>query len=558
MALTKYDWILAIITIAFCCSAFGNGANDVANSYASSLAARTLSMKQVGFLSAITEFVGAVALGARVTSTIRNGIISISRFEGSPGSLMLAMSCAEVGSASWLLIATKLGFPVSTTQTIVGALIGVGFASESSIKWAWEEGSVSQIAASWAIAPGVACGFAAILFATVKYLVLERSDPLKWGMRLIPTYLAFTASILALFIVVEAPTAPSLEEFGAGRATGIILGVFFGVLAIAYGFFLPYFHRRIIKEDARLKWWHIPLGPSLWRDDPYIYFPSKDTEIVTDHYKGATEVGDDSSLDSPEIKAQGDKKDSADTSALEKGENERALKLRRKLKAKEADREPEEKYLDPVAHLSLVHPKRLWGYTKFILLQGVSRDCVTYGSANLKAKHALAIRYDNRVEHLWTYAQVASAMLMSIAHGSNDVSNAVGPWSSAYATYQANRVDTESTTPRWALAIAGILLGAGFWFFGYHIIRSIGNRITQLSPTRGYAMELGAAITVLLGSTTQCLCEACLGVALMYSNLGAINWKQCLFILSGWVMTLPIAGLISGLLMLLALNTPHL
>jgi len=90
----KYDWILAITTIAFVFSAFGNGANDVANAYATSVAARTLTMVQVGPLAVVTEFIGAVALGARVTSTIKNGIISIDRFEGNPGTLMLAMGCA--------------------------------------------------------------------------------------------------------------------------------------------------------------------------------------------------------------------------------------------------------------------------------------------------------------------------------------------------------------------------------------------------------------------------------------------------------------------------------
>ena len=92
-----------------------------------SVAARTLTMLQVGFLSVITEFVGAVALGARVTDTIKNGIIDIDRFTAAnnPGVLMLAMGCAEVGSAGWLMFATGKGMPVSTTHTIVGALIGV-------------------------------------------------------------------------------------------------------------------------------------------------------------------------------------------------------------------------------------------------------------------------------------------------------------------------------------------------------------------------------------------------------------------------------------------------
>lgn len=564
-ATAKYNWLLAIISIAFICSAFGNGANDVANSYASSVAARTLTMPQAGILSIITEFVGAVGLGARVTSTIKNSIITIKRFDGNPGSLMLAMTCAEIGSASWLLIATRLGFPVSTTQTIVGALVGVGFASEASIKWAWDDGSVSQIAASWAIAPLLAACFAAILFATVKYSVLERKDPLKWAMRLIPFYLAFTAAMLALFIVIEAPSAPSLEEFGAGKAAGIILGVFFGCLAIAYIFFMPYVRRRLIQGDARLKFWHIPLGPLLSKADPPLYFPGDPNgSVVTDHYEGAYE--DDDTLASQSssdingekhIQTLNEPTTAADTTALEKG----AAPVRRR---RPRPLEPEERFLAPNKHLPIVHPQRLFGYAKFIFLQGVTRDCVTFGNDHIQQVHNHAKRYDNKVEHLWTYCQVTSAMMMSIAHGSNDVSNAIGPWSAAYATYRAGEVDTKSNTPIWSLVLAGFLLGAGFWFFGYHIIRSLGNRITQLSPTRGFAIELGAAITVLLASrlglpvsTTQCLTGAVMGVALMNYDLAAVNWRQLLFILSGWILTLPIAGLISGLTMLVALNTPH-
>jgi phosphate/sulfate permease len=124
-ATARYDWILALTTIAFFFSAFGNGANDVANAYATSVAARTLTMLQVGFLATATEFFGAVALGSRVTDTIKNGIINIDRFDGEPGVLMLAMGCAEAGNAIWLMTATHFGFPVSTTQTIVGSLIGV-------------------------------------------------------------------------------------------------------------------------------------------------------------------------------------------------------------------------------------------------------------------------------------------------------------------------------------------------------------------------------------------------------------------------------------------------
>jgi len=91
-ALQQYTWIIAVISVAFCFSAFGNGGNDVANSYATSVAARTLELWQAGLLSMVTEFVGAVALGSGVTSTIKNKIMDLDRFKGKPGTLVLAMT----------------------------------------------------------------------------------------------------------------------------------------------------------------------------------------------------------------------------------------------------------------------------------------------------------------------------------------------------------------------------------------------------------------------------------------------------------------------------------
>lgn len=589
-AFPQYDWIIALITIAFCASSFGNGANDVANAYATSVAARTLTMPQVGFISMITEFIGAVALGSRVTGTIKNDVIDITRFENTPAVLMLAMACAEFGSAFWLLLATRLGFPVSTTQTIVGALVGVGIASQTQVQWSWEDGSVSQIAASWAIAPLLAGAFAAILFATLKFCILEREDPLKNAMRAIPWYLAFTGGVLALFITIEAPGI-GLDELGAGTAVGIVLGAFFGCLLVAYVFFLPYFHRRLIKGDTRLRVWHVPLGPLLWREDPPLYWPGKGDDVVKDYYASAhhhdssADALGNSDVEKQKIAAQssaggvlgeseqptGVAKEGTEGTApqagAENGGNPRdAAHETSALENKRIQRipEPEDRFLAPNRHLPIYHPRRLWGFIKYFFLQGVTRDCVTHSSLSLANVHARAKRYDNRVEHLWTYAQVASAMMMSIAHGSNDVANAVGPWAAAYSVWRTGVVTEDVDTPVWILVVAGFLLGAGFWFFGYHIIRSLGNKITQLSPTRGYAMELGAAITVLLASrlglpvsTTQCLTGAVFGVALMNLDFGAVNWRQMGFIFIGWVLTLPTAGLISGLLMAMALNTPQ-
>ncbi|KAK6227629.1 phosphate transporter [Colletotrichum tabaci] len=595
--LTQYDWIIAIISIAFCGSSFGNGANDVANSYATSVAARTLTMPQVGFLSMCTEFFGAVVLGARVTGTIKNDIIDLDRFRQTPSTLILAMGCAEFASAFWLLAATKLGYPVSTTQTIVGALVGVGIAAQAQVSWSWKDGSVSQIAASWAIAPLIAAVIGAVLFASLKFTVLERKNSFEKAMKAIPFYLAFTAAVLALFITVEAPGAPSLEELGAGTACGIVLGVFFGALLLAYVFFVPYIHRRLVKEDPRIRLRHIFLGPMLYMENPPIYMPAKGNEFVIDYYADAHDESaeemkknndDDNINNSADVEKQqaknlGNGNDNASTDSptsapplsledVERGGKKAPLAtdgttgttgggVVQRYKRKP---EPEERFLAPTAHLPIHNPKRIWSFIKYFFLQGVTRDCVTHASSQLSAIHGKAKRYDNRVEHLWTYAQVASAMMMSIAHGSNDVANAVGPWIAAYQVYMTGEIREDGESPIWILVVAGFLLGAGFWFMGHHIIKAMGNKITQLSPTRGFAMELGAAITVLLASrlglpvsTTQCLTGAVIGVALMNFDIGAVNWRQVAFIFSGWLVTLPCAGLIGGLLMAMSLNTPQ-
>lgn len=480
--------------------------------------------------------------------------------------------------------------PVSTTQTIVGALIGVGFATGAGVTWGWESGSVSQVAASWVIAPLIACAFSAIIFGTVKYSVLERADPFKWGMRLIPLYFAVTCAILALFIVVEAPTAPSLEEFGAGNAAGIILGVFFGVLVISYVFFIPFLKRKLIQKDARLRIWHVPLGPLLMRENPPLYFAGKaDGAYVTNYYAdaygevraqgqelrqrkgvaGADEesvIGHGSSAHEKKdqvaedgLSSNATMADQSDAKVHASNETTAMPGLTRKRKP-----EPYERFISPVRELSWFNPQKYWGYFKFGLLQGVTRDVITHDSDKLRDIHSRANRYDDRVEHMWTYCQVISAMMMSIAHGSNDVANAVGPWSAVYSTWKEGRVATTSPTPIWILIVAGLLLGIGFWVYGHHIMRAMGNKITQMSPTRGFATELGAAVTVLLASrlglpvsTTQCLTGALIGTALMNYDVKAVNWRQLGFIFMGWVVTLPVAGLIAGLLCVMALNTPH-
>lgn len=341
------------------------------------------------------------------------------------------MTVADIALDSWLMFATANGMPVSTTQTVVGALIGVGFASQSDIKWEWTKGSVSQVAASWGIAPLIAAAFSALIFATVKYAVLERKDSFKWAMRLIPVYFAGTAAILALFISIEAPGS-DIDALGGGTVAGIILGVFFGVLAICYVFFIPFFKRKLIMKDPRVRIWHIPMGPLLLKDNVKLYFPGKGEEYVKNYYEDsygnvAAGTKKDGTFDevvnraSPESSTRDEspserdaEKGGHEADILAAAENTEEMQRRR---AKYVS--PYDRWVVPTQHMWWSNPLKWWGWFKFLLLRGVFIDAISHDSALLRAIHAKANRYDVRVEHLWTYCQVVSAMLMSIAHGSN-------------------------------------------------------------------------------------------------------------------------------------------
>lgn len=411
----------------------------------------------------------------------------------------------------------------------------------------------------------------------------------------------------------------SVAEFGIGKFLGAIIGTVLGALALWYIFTAPYFHRSLVIQDPRLRLIHIPMRPLLLLQNPPYSFPADETAPVTNYPVSQPPVDPDvastrSPEESPEqspaqVPVEGTEQASSSI------ELEPISKSNRDIGQPPPDSErlvngvtisAREKYLTSTQKLPLYKPARLWAWFKYLLFRGVSQECVTFHSTKVNDAHAHSKRHDSRTEEIWKPLQTVSAMMMSIAHGSNDVSNAVVvsvlsfstaflkgqdlswlgtklaiiseiflrviilTWCflfriSAYSTWRFGFVSEAAKTPTWIVCAAALLIGAGFWFFGYKVVRSLGNKITYVSPTRGYVINIATSLTVLgaskLGipvSTTQCQLGATIGVGLSSLDTKAINWKQIGFIVTGWLLTLPIAGLISGNLMLMALNAPHL
>src|SRR5690554_1375015 len=150
--LSTYHMTLIVLAAAFgLFMAWGIGANDVANAMGTSVGSKALTIKQAIIVAMIFEFAGAYLAGGEVTSTIRNGIIDSSYYTHVPELLVFGMIGALLAAGTWLLIASWAGWPVSTTHSIIGAIVGfsaVGVGVES-VKW----GAVVGIVGSWVITP---------------------------------------------------------------------------------------------------------------------------------------------------------------------------------------------------------------------------------------------------------------------------------------------------------------------------------------------------------------------------------------------------------------------
>lgn len=178
--------------------AFGIGANDVANAMGTSVGSKALTLKQAIIIAAIFEFLGAYLAGGEVTSTIRKGIVDPSIYQKDPNIFIIGMLSASLGAGFWLVIASKKGWPVSTTHSIVGAIIGFVIISKGYSNVSWN--TVGAIASSWVTSPLVSGTLAFLLFLSAKKLILDKKDPGKSAVKFIPIYSFYVVFVISLVI----------------------------------------------------------------------------------------------------------------------------------------------------------------------------------------------------------------------------------------------------------------------------------------------------------------------------------------------------------------------
>lgn len=386
--------------------AWGIGANDVANAMATSVGSKVLTIRKALLVAGVFEFLGAVLAGGEVTSTIRKGIVEADAIRNAPLLLIYGMLASLLAAGTWLLIASRKGWPVSTTHSIVGAIVGfaaVGIGVDA-VQW----GSVGKIVSSWVISPLVAGFIAYLIFGSVQTLILSHPDPLARAKRYVPFYMFAAAFTITLVTILKGLTHVGLD---------------FSVL------------------------------------QSYLLAAVIATAIAA--------IG--------------------------------AVAIRRI----QPDRKIEKK------------------------------------------------QHFYSVERVFGVLMIITACSMAFAHGSNDVANAIGPLAAVISVADTGIVGGQSHIPFWVLLLGGIGIVVGLATYGRHVIATVGEKITQLTPSRGFAAELAAAGTIVIASgtgmpisTTHTLVGAVLGVG-MARGIEAIDLRVVGRILASWIITVPAGALLA-------------
>ena len=229
----------------------GIGANDVANAMGTSVGSKALTIKQAIIIAMVFEFAGAYLAGGEVTSTIRKGIIDPALFIDIPELLVFGMISALLAAATWLLVASILGWPVSTTHSIVGAIIGFAAIGISPDTVAW--GKVGGIVGSWVITPLISGVIAFIIFNSAQKLIFDTDKPLEQAKRYVPFYMFLAGFVLSLVTIKKGLKHIGLDNINIGfynfevaGAGGYYLAIIVAIIVALIG---KYFVTRVKFDD---------------------------------------------------------------------------------------------------------------------------------------------------------------------------------------------------------------------------------------------------------------------------------------------------------------------
>ncbi len=469
--------LIALVLIVGFYTAWNIGANDVANAMGTSVGSGALTLRQAVIVAGIFEFLGAFLAGANVSETVRKKMFDPGLLPGIYGDqaaviLALGMIAALLATGTWLMVASYLRWPVSTTHSIVGAVVGFGCVSVGLANVDWAQ--IGLITAGWIVSPLLSGAIAYTLFRTILRSVFFKDNPVASAKQVAP-YLVFLVLIVLIGVAMFKGLNPLWARLSIDPFDPRIMLLTIVVASFA-GFGGMVTTRRMVRDvpEAEVG----TLNPARYAE------LSRSLTKAAAHLQRVHHVAD------------GPMNDQVAT----------LLKQVEELKS----------------------------------------------SAQVQSRFGTDSTELQQVEKIFVYLQILTACFIAFAHGSNDVANAIGPMSAAYQAIVTGEVALQAAVPVWALAIGGLGIVVGLATWGWRVIETIGRRITELTPSRGFCATFAAAITILLASvlplglpvsTTHILVGAIVGVGLA-RGIGSLNLRVARDIVASWAVTIPVgAGL---------------
>ncbi|OXA41696.1 sodium-dependent phosphate transporter 1-A isoform X2 [Folsomia candida] len=503
-------WVVALGFVVSFLLAFGIGANDVANAFGTSVGAKVLTLKRACILASIFEISGAVLLGYKVSDTIRKGIIDVSVYANSPEEYMLGNLAALGGSAIWLLLATFLKMPISGTHSIVGAVLGFslvarGFEGINFI-------SLAKIVASWFVSPLLSGIVSSSIFVLIRKWILSKADPIEPGLASLPFFYGVTLFINVVSIIIDGPDMLKISIDGQPDWVGMLIGLFLsvgiGVLVsiVVYLCVVPRMRKTVMdeitadNESLENKTMFTVGGGDKTPEpsDKHHYHPNGNaTPEIAIPMEGLSP----NSSAVPLIK-HNNGNNNASSTLIETGSSNNSEIIEKQILERNDKDKP-----------------------------GVGK--------------------------LFSFLQIMTAAFGSFAHGGNDVSNAIGPLIALWLVYSHGNVQQTAATPILLLVYGGVGISLGLWVWGRRVIKTMGEDLTKITPSSGFTIEIGAAITVLCASkmgipisTTHCKVGSVVSVGYVRSR-NSVDWKLFRNIIFAWLVTVPVSGGLSAMLMML-------
>lgn len=514
-----YIWIVIVGCFVSFLTGAGVGMNDLSNAFGTTYGAKVLTLTQIIILASICEFGGAISLGGAVTSTISGGIADPADFKDHPYVFMYGMLCACGAAFCWLAIATWLTLPVSSTHSICGGVIGFAlvYGGGGSVKWANHQddfpfvGGVVPIIASWFISPLLTGAVAAAIYAAVRYFVLRPANSVQRAIWTLPIIVTITFFLESFFILYKG--AKNRLHWDVNKAAWVAACIAAGAGVLSCGF-IPLLKRRITQMELRAAALAEELGRPV-------------NEVEENLIRTGSEIcGAGRTTQQPPAPPVGTASPSLD------------------MGHKKGEATPGAVVVDDGAEESE---------------GGSTEEAVTPPSAS-----GLQVQMFNvHAEVVYRYLQIFTAICASFAHGASDVSNAVGPLAAIYSVYETGSIQSTSSVPIWILCLGGAGLVIGLSTFGVRLMRLLGEKITVITPSRGFSAELSAALVVSFASgygipvsSTHCITGAVVAISMVDVGVRKVRWMMVLKMYTGWIFTLVATAIMSATFFAQGINAP--